>query len=1042
MGINSQPTKVLFVGDNEEELVLIRSLVTQISIQRYRLHWVKYDDARNALFRDQYDVCLLGYRFGEKSGLDFLKESLALGCKVPIIFLTDQANSHVALEAMEAGASDYVSQADLTPDLLERSIRYSCARRGKELYEESEVRFRALVEASSQVLYRMNPDWSEMLKLEGGGFIKNTKKPNPNWLSEYIHPDDQKSVIEAIGEAVRTKTIFEFEHRVKRVDGTLGWTNSRAVPVLNAAGEVVEWFGAASDITERKRGEEERERLLKQLQDQNSLLKTIFENTPAGIAFMRGPEFAYEIINPLFQAIIPGKQVVGKTFKEVWPEIADEFLPILEHVRRTGEPYHIADALYRIRRAPGSQIEDRYFNVVIAKVFDEDAIIGVAAETTEQVLERRKAEDERAGLAKEVDVQLNRLQAILDSLPVGVWITNHTGKMLVVNDIARQIWGEGAPVAESISDYGAYKAWWIDTGGLISAEDMPLAHALKGELIREKGVYFERFDGSRGTQLVSASPIKSGEGEIIGSVAIVQDISNLQQMEDSLRESKEQLSMALQAGNAGLWIWNPKTDEVHFDERFHEMLGYSSGELPSTVEKWLLYHHPEDLPEVRSKAEAYLSGDIPKYESEYRIRSKAGIWNWILTRGRIVHRASSGSEQVIGIAINITDRKDAEAALRQREEEFRVFVESAPDVISLFDRDLRRIYVNFHVIENTGFDASFYIGKTLAEAGYPDSFAQPLNAALQKVLATGHEETIEVDYEGPQGCIWLQIRCAPIRDIDGSVLRVITIGRDITASKKNEESLKELNDELERRVELRTKELQETQAHLLHAEKLSAIGRLSASIAHEFNNPLQGIMTILKGFKQTLALEKQDRVLLDLAFSESERMKNLIRSLQDFNRPSSGRKVLMDLHATIDSLILLSKSDFKRRGISTILNYDKTLPQIQAVQDQIKQVILNLLQNAADACSGSNGVITIFTWQDGERIAVAIKDNGIGIPPNKIDQIFQPFYTTKPEVKGTGLGLSICHGIVQNHQGEIRVESEPGKGSTFIVMLPIVGERM
>ena len=147
----------------------------------------------------------------------------------------------------------------------------------------------------------------------------------------------------------------------------------------------------------------------------------------------------------------------------------------------------------------------------------------------------------------------------------------------------------------------------------------------------------------------------------------------------------------------------------------------------------------------------------------------------------------------------------------------------------------------------------------------------------------------------------------------------------------------------------------------------------------------------------------------------------------------------MDVHKSIDSLLLLRKNDFKSKRISVVLNYAERLPQIMAIPDQIKQVFLNLLTNAADACIQPGGVITISTWQEEERIAMAIKDTGIGIKPEKMDLIFQPFYTTKPEVKGTGLGLSVCHGIVQNHQGEIRVESQPGKGATFTVLLPIKG---
>jgi len=215
-----------------------------------------------------------------------------------------------------------------------------------------------------------------------------------------------------------------------------------------------------------------------------------------------------------------------------------------------------------------------------------------------------------------------------------------------------------------------------------------------------------------------------------------------------------------------------------------------------------------------------------------------------------------------------------------------------------------------------------------------------------------------------------------------------------------------------------------------------AIGSLSASIAHEFNSPLQGVLAILQSFSKYLVLEEDDRELLELAISEGNRMKNLIRSLQDFNRPSSGKKVFMDMHATIDSVLLLCKSDFQRKKIFIMLNYADRLPQIFAIPDQIKQVILNLLNNAAYACR-DGGIITITTWQEENRVAVAIKDNGTGIQPEKLDLIFQPFYTTKPEIKGTGLGLSICYGIVKSHHGEIYVESAPGEGSTFTVYLPV-----
>ena len=131
----------------------------------------------------------------------------------------------------------------------------------------SEERYRALITASSYVVYRMSPDWSEMRQLHGRNFITDTEKPNCKWLEEYIHPDDQSRVKAVFSEAIRTKSIFELEHRVLRVDGSLGWTFSRAIPLQDANGKIIEWFGAASDVTERKRAEEALEKLNVELEN-------------------------------------------------------------------------------------------------------------------------------------------------------------------------------------------------------------------------------------------------------------------------------------------------------------------------------------------------------------------------------------------------------------------------------------------------------------------------------------------------------------------------------------------------------------------------------------------------------------------------------------------------------------------------------------------------------------------------------------------------------------------------------------------------------
>jgi PAS domain-containing protein len=141
------------------------------------------------------------------------------------------------------------------------------------LRTSEEERYRALVRASSEVLYRMSPNWSEMRELGGSGFIADTKSPRRDWLLQYIHPDDRPMVLEAINRAIRTKSLFELEHRVRQVDGSLGWTLSRAAPILDERGEIVEWVGAATDVTPRRAAEEEIRRQNEQLMKANRELE-------------------------------------------------------------------------------------------------------------------------------------------------------------------------------------------------------------------------------------------------------------------------------------------------------------------------------------------------------------------------------------------------------------------------------------------------------------------------------------------------------------------------------------------------------------------------------------------------------------------------------------------------------------------------------------------------------------------------------------------------------------------------------------------------
>lgn len=398
----------------------------------------------------------------------------------------------------------------------------------------------------------------------------------------------------------------------------------------------------------------------------------------------------------------------------------------------------------------------------------------------------------------------------------------------------------------------------------------------------------------------------------------------------------------------------------------------------------------------------------------------------------------------------------ADTALRESEARYLSIIEDQTELICRYTSDGRLSFVN-------GAYSRYYDKKPeeLININFIPHIPEPDISMIVSLLADITPEKPLATYEHriitPKGEVrWQRWTHRGIYNLAGELVEHQAVGHDITNRKEAEEALRRAHDELEQRVQERTLELQkahdeleqrvhertlelqQTHAMLLHVEKLSAIGNLSASIAHEFNNPLQSVMSVIKGVRKRASLAEDDAELVDMAIKECNRMRVLIKSLQDFNRPTSGKMALMDIHSTIDSILLLGKKEYTTKKITVKKDYANHLPRIKAVADQIKQVILNLLNNAVDACE-NGGTITIRTEADQGNMVVNVQDTGKGIRPEDMAYIFEPFFSTKPAVKGTGLGLSVSYGIVKAHGGEIKMKSEVGKGTIFSVILPFTG---
>jgi two-component system NtrC family sensor kinase len=252
---------------------------------------------------------------------------------------------------------------------------------------------------------------------------------------------------------------------------------------------------------------------------------------------------------------------------------------------------------------------------------------------------------------------------------------------------------------------------------------------------------------------------------------------------------------------------------------------------------------------------------------------------------------------------------------------------------------------------------------------------------------------------------------------------------------------------LEEKVEARTQELRIAHQKLIQSDRLASLGQLSASVAHEINNPVAGVLNLSMLMQRLL---KEDGVpaerlsdfrrYLSQVVSETSRVGRIVSDLLAFSRRSAPHRSPSDLNSIVQTTLSLVSHKLKLSNVETRLELAESLPPVLCDRPQLQQVILNLVLNASEAMHGKPGsILRIATSARDGKVSLTIADNGEGIAAANLSRIFDPFFTTKPEGKGVGLGLAVSYGIIQAHGGDIEVESQPREGATFRILLPVAG---
>jgi two-component system NtrC family sensor kinase len=517
---------------------------------------------------------------------------------------------------------------------------------------------------------------------------------------------------------------------------------------------------------------------------------------------------------------------------------------------------------------------------------------------------------------------------------------------------------------------------------------------------------------------VCIASAKSAAGEV-KTYAYIRDITERKRCEKELRDSEEQLRALFERVRHGLFISSKDGKFLDCNQSLLDMLGYSSKDefLGIDIARDL-YVNSEDRKVFQEKIER--DGYIKDMEVEFK--RKNGEKLIVLLTGHSIKDEKGEVTGYEGINLDITERKRIENELRDANEFFLNLIESSVDGIMVTDMKGNIIIFNKGAEVLTGYAAEEVVGRMNIRQIYPVGMAKDVMKKLRSPEYGGvgkltPTQFFIVNKAGEE--IPFQLSAALIYDDTGKEIASVGIFTDLRPRLMME------------------KKLQETHLQLVNSEKMASLGKLAAGIAHEINNPLGGILIYSSLMMEDLPEGDSKREDLARIVQEASRCKDIVKNLLEFARQTEPKMEPTDINRAITDGLFFLENQALFHNVKIIKNLDPFLPLVSGNASQLKQVLINIIVNAAEAMHGS-GTLTITSYPSPDRKGILLEftDTGEGIPEENLNRIFDPFFTTKEVGKGTGLGLATSYGIVEDHGGKISVKSTVGQGATFTIELP------
>ena len=496
--------------------------------------------------------------------------------------------------------------------------------------------------------------------------------------------------------------------------------------------------------------------------------------------------------------------------------------------------------------------------------------------------------------------------------------------------------------------------------------------------------------------------------------------------EASLRQSEERLSLAAEAANLGVWLWDVEGNEVWMTDKGRRLLGFTPDERVDYAAVAARVH-PEDR-EAREASVHHAVKTKGEYSMEYRIVLPDSTVRWIGTQGHFIESRHIKTNRLIGVWMDITRQKQAQDALRESEARFRALADTAPVMIWMSGTDKLCTFFNKGWLDFTGRSLEQELGNGWAQGVHREDLERCIGIYISS-FDKQRSFTMEYRLRRRDGEYrWVLDSGAPRFASDGTFLGYIGSCIDITEHKRSEAEARKHRDEL------------------AHLSRVSIMGEMAGSLAHELNQPLTGIVNNASAGRRFIAKGRADLPKLDSLLEaigeDGRRAGGIIRGIRSMVQKGNHARSVVNLNDVIANILRLVHSDSLERHCKLVTEADPTLPLVEGDQIQLQQVLLNLIMNAFEAMGETplaerRVIIRSERISDG-RVRVSVRDFGTGLSMENPERIFEHFFSTKQN--GLGMGLAIVRSIVTAHDGELAAVNAEGGGTCAYFSLPGVGE--